>query len=203
MQKTQVWSLGWEDPLGEGMATYASILARRIPWTEEPGGLWTIGSPRAGQDKQLSMHAQNFCDWLCCWMQGVHRWMSSGLGLHETDNIAREGVTQTPKHNVTLEDQTWPVVLSCSQVSGLETGKGFSAGLTVAWVGALEGGIWDAYCRGSQGTGGHSFITNLNFTVYYIVPDTVSDIGVLTMNKTDKVPILRRLSWECVSMWGR
>ena len=58
--------------------------------------------------------------------------MSSGLGLHETDNIAREGGTQTPKHNVTLEDQTWPVVLSCSQVSGLETGKGFSAGLTVA-----------------------------------------------------------------------
>lgn len=46
--------------------------------------------------------------------------MSSGLGLHETDNIAREGVTQTPKHNVTLEDQTWPVVLSCSQVSGLD-----------------------------------------------------------------------------------
>ena len=35
----QVQSLGWEDPLEEGMATYSNILAWRIPWTEEPGGL--------------------------------------------------------------------------------------------------------------------------------------------------------------------
>ena len=37
--QTWVQSLGWEDPLGEGMATHSSILAWRIPWTEEPGGL--------------------------------------------------------------------------------------------------------------------------------------------------------------------
>ena len=39
MQETQVQSLGWEDPLEKGMANYSSILAWRIPWTEEPGGL--------------------------------------------------------------------------------------------------------------------------------------------------------------------
>ena len=39
MQETQVWSMGWEDPLEKGMATHSSILAWRIPWTEEPGGL--------------------------------------------------------------------------------------------------------------------------------------------------------------------
>ena len=39
MQETQVWSLGQEDSLEEGMATHSSILAWRIPWTEEPGGL--------------------------------------------------------------------------------------------------------------------------------------------------------------------
>ena len=39
MQKTQVQSLGWEDPLGKGMATHSSILAWRIPWREEPGVL--------------------------------------------------------------------------------------------------------------------------------------------------------------------
>ena len=39
MQETQVQSLGQEDPLEKGMATHSSILARRIPWTEEPGGL--------------------------------------------------------------------------------------------------------------------------------------------------------------------
>ena len=45
MQETQemwVLSLGWEDPLEESMATYSSILAWRIPWTEEPGGLHII-----------------------------------------------------------------------------------------------------------------------------------------------------------------
>ena len=36
---TQIQSLGWEDPLEKGMATHSSILAREIPWTEEPGGL--------------------------------------------------------------------------------------------------------------------------------------------------------------------
>ena len=42
MQETRVQSLGYEDPLDEGMATHSSILAWRIPWTEEPGGLQSI-----------------------------------------------------------------------------------------------------------------------------------------------------------------
>jgi len=44
----QVQSLGWEDPLEEEMATHSSILAWRIPWTEEPGGIQCMGSPRIG-----------------------------------------------------------------------------------------------------------------------------------------------------------
>ena len=44
MQKTPVPSLGWEDPLEEGMATHSSILAWKIPWTEEPGRLQSMGS---------------------------------------------------------------------------------------------------------------------------------------------------------------
>ena len=43
MQETSVQSLSWEDPLEKGMATHSSILAWRIPWTEEPGGLQFIG----------------------------------------------------------------------------------------------------------------------------------------------------------------
>ena len=42
--------LAWEDPLEEGMATHFSILAWRIPWTEEPGGLQSMGSQRVGRD---------------------------------------------------------------------------------------------------------------------------------------------------------
>ena len=49
-EETWVRSLGWEDPLEEGMATHSSILAWRIPWTEEPGGLQSIGSQTAGHD---------------------------------------------------------------------------------------------------------------------------------------------------------
>ena len=46
MQKTQVWSLGQEDPLEKGMDTYSSILAWKIPWTEEPGKLQSMESQR-------------------------------------------------------------------------------------------------------------------------------------------------------------
>ena len=42
MWETWVQSLGWEDPLEEGMATHSNILAWRTPWTEEPGGLHTV-----------------------------------------------------------------------------------------------------------------------------------------------------------------
>ena len=48
--ETQVQSLGWEDPLEKGMATHSSILAWRIPWTEEPGRLQSMGSQRVGHD---------------------------------------------------------------------------------------------------------------------------------------------------------
>ena len=43
MQETEVRSLGWEDPLEEGMAAHSSILSWRIPWTEEPGGATVLG----------------------------------------------------------------------------------------------------------------------------------------------------------------
>ena len=50
MQEMQVSSLGLADPLEEGMATHSSILAWEIPWTEEPGGLQSMESPRVGHN---------------------------------------------------------------------------------------------------------------------------------------------------------
>jgi len=47
-QETQVQSLSWEDPMEKGIATHCKILAWRIPWTEEAGGLHSIGSERVG-----------------------------------------------------------------------------------------------------------------------------------------------------------
>ena len=50
MWETRVRSLGWEDPLKKEMATFSSIVAWRIPWTEEPGGLQSMGLQRVGHD---------------------------------------------------------------------------------------------------------------------------------------------------------
>ena len=56
MKELQVRSLGWKDPLEEGMATHSSILSRRILWTEEAGWLQSIGSQRVWHD---------WSDWVC------------------------------------------------------------------------------------------------------------------------------------------
>jgi len=50
IQETQLRLLGWEDPLEKGMATHSNILAWRIPWTEEPGGLQSKGLQWVRQD---------------------------------------------------------------------------------------------------------------------------------------------------------
>ena len=55
-QETQVWSLGREDSLEEDMATHSSIRAKKIPWTEEPGGLQGMGSRSVRHD---------WSDWAC------------------------------------------------------------------------------------------------------------------------------------------
>ena len=59
MQEThemQAPSLGREDPLKEEVATHSSILAWRIPWTEEPGGLQSMGSQKSDTTEQLNTH---------------------------------------------------------------------------------------------------------------------------------------------------
>ena len=64
MQETWIRSLGWEDPLEEGMATHSSILAWRIPETEEPGGPQSTASQRGRHD---------WSDWACLYLLG---WLS-------------------------------------------------------------------------------------------------------------------------------
>ena len=64
MQETQVQSLGREDPLEKEMATHSSIVAWRIPWTEEPGGLQFMRSQRVGHDG-AHMHTQTHTHTYC------------------------------------------------------------------------------------------------------------------------------------------
>ena len=56
MWETWVQFLVWEDPLEKEMATHSSILAWRIPWTEQPGGLQSLGPPRVGHDLATEQH---------------------------------------------------------------------------------------------------------------------------------------------------
>ena len=62
VQETWVQSLGWEDPQAKGMATHSNILARRIPWTEEPGKLQSMGLQRVRHDWATNI----FISWMCC-----------------------------------------------------------------------------------------------------------------------------------------
>ena len=58
MQETQVWSLGWEDPLEKGMATHSSIIAWRIPWTEELDGLQSLCHKESDMTKWLNIFTE-------------------------------------------------------------------------------------------------------------------------------------------------
>ena len=60
MQETQVQSLGQKDPLEKGTATHSSILAWEIPWTEEPGGLQSMGLQRDGHDRATEHTCSSF-----------------------------------------------------------------------------------------------------------------------------------------------
>ena len=67
MQETWIWSPGWEDPLVKGMATHSIILAWRILWTEEPGGLQSMGSQRVWHDWATFTHTLK------------HRWVYNAI----------------------------------------------------------------------------------------------------------------------------
>ena len=81
MWETWVRFLGWEDPLQKGMTTHSSSLAWRIPWTEESGGLKSMGSQRVGHDWATKTHTHNFksseepkCDLVHVWLCIELRW---------------------------------------------------------------------------------------------------------------------------------
>ena len=80
MWETWVRSLGWEEPLEEGMATHSSILAWRILWAEEPGGPQSMGSQRVGQD-WVTKHTRS----LLTYTSGGKKWRREGEGGWERE----------------------------------------------------------------------------------------------------------------------
>ena len=81
MQETWVPSVGWEDPLVKGMAVHSSILAWRITWTEEPGGLQSIGSQTVRHNWISNTHTQDLPE-IHCWekiIAGGEQWEGWGI----------------------------------------------------------------------------------------------------------------------------
>ena len=106
--ETQVQSLGWEDPLEEGMAAHSSILAWRIPWTEEPGGLQSMGLQRVRYDWGDFARTHHYDGWaVCAFLKGFG---SSGGGW----NLACPPPAQPPTTAQVFFD---PVNRAFSQIS--------------------------------------------------------------------------------------
>ena len=96
-QDTQVWSLGQEDPLEEGMATHASIFTWKIPWTEEPGGLQSMGSQRVRHDwRDLTHQIRSDQSLSRVWLCNPMNRSTPGLPVHHQ----LPEFTQTQVHRV-------------------------------------------------------------------------------------------------------
>ena len=110
MQETRVWSTGWEDPLEKRMATHSNSLAWRIPWTEEPGGLQSMGSQKSQTWLATTQHNNNTSETsMCNWMIQFSSVAQSCLTLHYPMNCSTPGLpvhhqlpefTQTQVHRV-------------------------------------------------------------------------------------------------------
>ena len=84
MQETQVGLLGQEDPLEEEMAVHSSILAWRTPWTEEPGGLWSMGPQTVGHDwVSKCTHAHTHTH-TCLFIERIFEWIIQNQLLLQT-----------------------------------------------------------------------------------------------------------------------
>ena len=104
MQETWVWSLGWEDPLEKAMATHSSTLAWKIPWTEEPGRLQSMGSQRVRHDWATSLSLSLIApSWMC---KEPALLSSFRITLQSHSNLEIPLVAQMVKHLPAMR-KTW------------------------------------------------------------------------------------------------
>ena len=96
MRETWVWSLGWEDPLEKEMAAHSSILAWKIPWTEEPGRLQSMGSQRVGHDWAMSLSLSLLSKRTCV----IPRWGLAGRGVGDLKCQVWEDESSSQQHGL-------------------------------------------------------------------------------------------------------
>jgi len=98
MKKTWVWSQGWEDTLEKEMATHYSIFAWEIPWTEEPGGLQSIGSQRVEHDLVTKQQQQQYFIMYIYHIILIHSAISEYLGRFHVLAIINGAAVNTEVH---------------------------------------------------------------------------------------------------------
>ena len=102
MWETQVWSLGWEDLPEKGMATDSSILAWKIPWMKEPGGLQSMGSQRVGHDWATNTHTHSWFTVLCS--RNYHSIVKQLHSNLKRNTGSQRKAVQTPHATTKTED---------------------------------------------------------------------------------------------------
>ena len=93
MRETRVQSLGWEDPLETEMATHSSVLAWRIPWTEEPGRLQSTGLQRVGHDWATSL-SLSFTFFPASWSAFTIQWTPEYVNSSLVESVRKAQQTQ-------------------------------------------------------------------------------------------------------------
>ena len=102
VQENRVQSLGWKDPLEKGMAIHSSILARKIPWTEQPGGLQFLGSQRVRYDWAANtLTHSSILAWRIQWTEEP-----GGLQSMGSQRVRHEWVTTAPLQ-LLRGDESW------------------------------------------------------------------------------------------------
>ena len=104
MQETWVQPLGWEDPLEKEMATHSNILAWRIPWTEEPGWLQSMGSQTVGHDWATSHANPQGCLLSPCLFNFYADYIMRNAGLDEVQ--AGIKIAERNNNNLRYADDT-------------------------------------------------------------------------------------------------
>ena len=150
-RETQVWSLCREDPLEKGMGTHSSILAREIPWTEEPGGLHSMGSQELDIAEQRSRQACAI-NCLLAWQQGhfVCRTFTAGMSprmhitMQDTMSAMSHHHPRSPRHLFFLSNYFWLcwVFVAACRLSLVVASGGYSslrcAGFWLRWLLQLQ-----------------------------------------------------------------
>ena len=117
MWEAWIWSLGGEDPLENGTATHSSILAWRIPWTEEPGKLQSLGSLRVGHDWATSCIGEGTGNLLQCSCLENTRdggaWWTAVYGVTQSQTRLKwlSSSSKTCLNNSSFESMSQPSIL--------------------------------------------------------------------------------------------